>query len=95
MNIFEAFEAIRNGKKVRKKEWDKSTYIYMRADETISKISKGFDYPEYLIEMSDINMRDEWEIYEDKTSEKNAKRIRELTEIIRRASDELSDILGD
>lgn len=100
MNIIEAFEAMRNGKKVRKKEWHKSTYIYMCDDETIKRISKDFNYPEHIIEMPDINMRDEWELYDEEmadiltVAENNAKRIKELTEIIRRASDELNDILG-
>lgn len=101
MNIIEAFEAMRNGKKIRKKEWDKSTYIYMRGDETITRISKDFNYPEHIIETPDINMRDEWELYDEEmadiltVAENNAKRIKELTEIIRKASDELSDIIGE
>ena len=53
----------------------------------------------FSMDITEINMRDEWKIYEDepdvKASENKTKRIKELTEIISKASDELSEIIGE
>lgn len=104
MNIIEAFEAMRNGAKIRKKDWKPNEYITIAKKEPVllcHVINDGMfkRINSFSMDITEINMLDEWEIYEDvpdvKTSEKNAKRIKELTEIIRKASDELSDIIGE
>lgn len=104
MNIIEAFEAMRNGAKIRKKYWKPKEYITTtkeNPDLVCQIINDGMftKITSYGMDITEINMQDEREIYEDepdvKASEKKTKRIKELTEIIRKASDELSDIIGE
>ena len=104
MNIIEAVEAMRNGAKVRKKYWKPNEYITItkeNPDLVFHVINDGMftKIKSYGMDITEINMRDEWEIYEDepdvKASENKTKRIKELTEIIRKASDELCEIIGE
>jgi hypothetical protein len=60
MNIIEALQALKNGKKMRRNWWDKGLYIVMKCDGTICNGNAS------LTDISIGNItNDNWEIYND------------------------------
>ena len=63
MNFLEAVKAMKEGKKVRREEWEKSHFLYIRKFKCNHIIQENGEFREYYL--SDIEATD-WQIVEEK-----------------------------